>query len=242
MKTIDDALELRGRIFGAFEMAENEEDPEARGRWLTFVVVGGGRHRGRGRRSDRRAVPLGAQGQLPPDRPARGHRWCWSTAARRSSATFGDRLSHKAAARAAAPRRDASGPAPSSPGSTRSVSTSSRGRVARTGSAPARRSGPPACRRHRSPACSRRPAEPTCDRAGRIEVLDDCTLPGHPEVFAIGDMMALHELPGVAEVAMQSGIHAANTDQASPPRQGRGRRSPTATSAAWPRSRASTPS
>ena len=51
----------------------------------------------------------------------------------------------------------------------------------------------------------------TCDRAGRIAVLDDCTLPDHPEVFAIGDMMALDDLPGVAEVAMQSGIHAANT-------------------------------
>ena len=35
MKTIDDALELRGRIFGAFEMAENETDPEARRAWLT---------------------------------------------------------------------------------------------------------------------------------------------------------------------------------------------------------------
>jgi NADH:quinone reductase (non-electrogenic) len=51
----------------------------------------------------------------------------------------------------------------------------------------------------------------SCDRAGRIEVLPDCTLPGHPEVFAIGDMMALNQLPGVAEVAMQSGIHEANT-------------------------------
>ena len=51
----------------------------------------------------------------------------------------------------------------------------------------------------------------TCDRAGRIVVREDCTLPGHPEVFAIGDMMALDDLPGVAEVAMQSGIHAANT-------------------------------
>src|SRR3984893_2404837 len=40
MKTIDDALELRGRIFGAFEMAERE--PAARRRWLTFVVVGAG--------------------------------------------------------------------------------------------------------------------------------------------------------------------------------------------------------
>ena len=42
MKTIDDALELRGRIFGAFEMAEREPDPAARRRWLTFVVVGAG--------------------------------------------------------------------------------------------------------------------------------------------------------------------------------------------------------
>jgi NADH dehydrogenase len=51
------------------------------------------------------------------------------------------------------------------------------------------------------------------DRAGRIEVLPDCTLPGHPEVFAVGDMMSLNGLPGVAEVAMQSGIHAARTIQ-----------------------------
>ena len=49
------------------------------------------------------------------------------------------------------------------------------------------------------------------DRAGHVEVLPDCTLPGHPEVFVVGDMMALNGLPGVAEVAMQSGIHAART-------------------------------
>ena len=39
----------------------------------------------------------------------------------------------------------------------------------------------------------------------------DCSLPGHPEVFAVGDMMNLNDLPGVAEVAMQTGIHAART-------------------------------
>ncbi len=49
------------------------------------------------------------------------------------------------------------------------------------------------------------------DRAGRIKVQPDCSLPGHPEVFAIGDMMNLNDLPGVAEVAMQTGIHAART-------------------------------
>src|SRR5262249_40633045 len=42
-------------------------------------------------------------------------------------------------------------------------------------------------------------------------VLPDCSLPGHPEVFAIGDMMSLDDLPGVAEVAMQQGVHAAFT-------------------------------
>jgi NADH:ubiquinone reductase (H+-translocating) len=49
------------------------------------------------------------------------------------------------------------------------------------------------------------------DRAGHVEVLPDCTLPGRPEVFVVGDLMALNGLPGVAEVAMQSGIHAART-------------------------------
>ena len=53
-----------------------------------------------------------------------------------------------------------------------------------------------------------------CDRAGRIPVGPDCTIPGHPEVFAIGDMMSLDGLPGVAEVAMQQGIYASQTIKA----------------------------
>jgi NADH:ubiquinone reductase (H+-translocating) len=43
------------------------------------------------------------------------------------------------------------------------------------------------------------------DRAGRVAVNPDCTLPGHPEVFAIGDMVSLNGLPGVAQPAMQEG-------------------------------------
>ena len=42
-------------------------------------------------------------------------------------------------------------------------------------------------------------------------MLPDLTIPGHPEVFAIGDMASLDNLPGVAEVAMQGGLHAANS-------------------------------
>ncbi|MFZ2042898.1 MAG: hypothetical protein WAV12_02760, partial [Trebonia sp.] len=46
------------------------------------------------------------------------------------------------------------------------------------------------------------------DRAGRIVVGDDCTIPDHPEIFVTGDVMSLNKLPGVCEVAMQTGIYA----------------------------------
>ncbi|MEA5565019.1 MULTISPECIES: NAD(P)/FAD-dependent oxidoreductase [unclassified Anabaena] len=42
LKTVEDAIEMRRRIFGAFEAAESENDPEKRRAWLTFVIVGGG--------------------------------------------------------------------------------------------------------------------------------------------------------------------------------------------------------
>jgi NADH dehydrogenase len=49
------------------------------------------------------------------------------------------------------------------------------------------------------------------DRAGRVKVEPDLTLPGHPEVFVVGDLMSLYDLPGVARVAIDSGRHAAAT-------------------------------
>jgi NADH dehydrogenase len=59
------------------------------------------------------------------------------------------------------------------------------------------------------------------DRAGRITVEPDLTVPGHPEVFALGDMVRVRgtdgevqTLPGVAPVAMQQGRHAANVVRA----------------------------
>jgi NADH dehydrogenase len=51
----------------------------------------------------------------------------------------------------------------------------------------------------------------TVDRAGRVPVEPDCSLPGHPEVFVVGDLMSLDHLPGLAQVAIQSGRHAAKT-------------------------------
>jgi NADH dehydrogenase len=52
------------------------------------------------------------------------------------------------------------------------------------------------------------------DRAGRIKVLPDCSVPGYPEVFALGDMVTLTDangvlVPGVAQGAMQMGRHTA---------------------------------
>ena len=46
------------------------------------------------------------------------------------------------------------------------------------------------------------------DRAGRIEAGPDLALPGHPEIMVTGDVMSLNKLPGVAEVAMQTGLYA----------------------------------
>ena len=46
------------------------------------------------------------------------------------------------------------------------------------------------------------------DRAGRIKVTRELTLPGHPEISVVGDVMSLEKLPGVAEVAMQAGYYA----------------------------------
>jgi NADH dehydrogenase len=209
MKTIDDALELRGRIFGAFEMAENEVDPEARRAWLTFVVVGGGPTGVEVAGQIAELSRTGLKGNFRRIDPADAE-VLLVDGGKEILATFGDRLSAKAAREL---RRlgvtirtgsivtgvDAFGVDVRGPdGSTERVVCRTKIWAAGVQASPlagllAEASGA------------------TCDRAGRISVLDDCTLPGHPEVFAIGDMMALRGLPGVAEVAMQSGIHAANS-------------------------------
>ncbi len=209
MKTIDDALELRGRIFGSFEMAEIEDDPVVRRSWLTFVVVGGG---ATGVELAGQIAELSRSGlkgnfrQIDP----KDARVILVDGGDEILAAFGDRLSEKAAAelqRLGVTIRtgmvvsgvDAFGvDLTARDGSLDRIECRTKIWAAGVSASPlagllAEASG----------------AE--TDRAGRIEVLPDCSLPGHPEVFAIGDMMALDKLPGVAEVAMQSGIHAANT-------------------------------
>ena len=48
------------------------------------------------------------------------------------------------------------------------------------------------------------------DRAGRLPVEPDCSVPGHPEIFAVGDMVSLNKLPGVAQPALQEGKYVAS--------------------------------
>jgi NADH:quinone reductase (non-electrogenic) len=238
MKTISDALELRGRIFGAFEMAESEDDPGARQAWLTFVVVGGGptgvEIAGQIAELARHALKGNFRGINPADAKV-----VLFDGGKEILASFGDRLSGKAATELErlgveiqcqsivtgvdAFEVEVKGP----DGTVRRVPSRTKVWAAGVQASPLA-------------ALLADASGASCDRAGRIEVLPDCTLPGHPEVFAIGDMMALDQLPGVAEVAMQSGIHAANTIKRRlsgkmPPR------SSTATSAAWPPSRGSVP-
>jgi NADH dehydrogenase len=208
LKSVDDALELRARIFGAFEMAELEDDPDAQRAWLTFAVVGGG--------------PTGVEvaGQITElaHRSLKGNfrridprsaRVLLFDAGDSILASFGTKLS-----------------------ATAERSLNRIGVEVRTGARVTGMTyrditvegadGPETIPCHLKVWAAGVKASPlatmladatgaTTDRAGRIEVLPDCSLPGHPEVFAVGDMMALNNLPGVAEVAMQSGIHAAET-------------------------------
>ena len=208
MKTIDDALELRGRILGAFEMAELEEDPEKQREWLTFVVVGGGptgveiagqiaELSGRVLRNDFRRID------------PRSARILLFDGGKEVLATFGDKLSGKAAAglerlgielhmSSIVTQIDRTGVEVKKGDEERRFPARTKVWAAGVQASP----------------LARMLGEATgaeVDRAGRISVLPDCTLPGHPEVFAIGDLMSLDDLPGVAEVAMQQGLHASNT-------------------------------
>jgi NADH:quinone reductase (non-electrogenic) len=209
MKTIDDALELRGRILGAFEMASLEKDPGKQRAWLTFVVVGGG--------------PTGVEiaGQiaelsrrvLPRDFhriDSQSARVLLFDGGKEVLASFGDRLSSKAATELERQGVEIH---------TGSIVTDiDRGNVEVKGpdgevQQVAARTKVWAAGVQASPL-ARMLADASgaeCDRAGRIAVLPDCSLPGHPNVFAVGDMTALDGLPGVAEVAMQEGIHASST-------------------------------
>jgi NADH:ubiquinone reductase (H+-translocating) len=209
MKTIDDALELRGRILGAFEMAALETDPDEQRAWLTFAVVGGGATgveiAGQIAELAHRVLPMDFR-RIDPTRA----RVLLFDGGKEILAGFGERLSAAAARELERQGVEIH---------TGSIVTN----VDRDGVEVKRSDGQvQRVIAHTKVWAAGVQASPLAklladgsgartDRAGRIEVLGDCTVPGHPEVFAIGDMMSLDALPGVAEVAMQQGIHASST-------------------------------
>lgn len=210
MKSVEDALALRGRIFGAFELAELEPDPERRRARLTFVVVGGGPT----------GVELAGQIAELSRRALRGNFRSFDPAMARvvlveSSAAilehFGANLSTRAAATlerlGVEVRVDSTVVGvnehqvtiKSTDGSRQHIDGDTVIWAAGVSASPlgAKIAG----------ACGA-----DIDRAGRVATLPDCTVPGHPEVFVVGDMVAMDGgNPGVAQVAIQSGRYAAHT-------------------------------
>lgn len=208
MKSIDDALELRGRIFGAFELAElAAERGEPFETLLTFVVVGAGptgvelagqlaelarRTLNRDFKkiaTEKARVILvdGADQVLPPFGPKLGEK------TKRSL----ERLGVEVILGALVTNVDEFGlEMKFKDGTTQRIDSVTKiwaagVQASELGKTLAAQSG----------------AE--LDRAGRIAVSPDLTLPGHPEVFVVGDMINLDKLPGVAQVAMQGGKYAA---------------------------------
>jgi NADH:ubiquinone reductase (H+-translocating) len=206
MKTIGDALTVRRRVFGAFEMAETAADPVERQRWLTFACVGAGPT----------GVELAGQiRELATKTLSHEYRRANPGDARvllfdggsEPLASFGDELSRKAAQELqklgvelhmgsivtnvdgdGVTARDHLGNETRYDAKT--VLWTAGVKAVPFATALARATGA------------------QTDRAGRIVVQDDLTIAGHPEISVIGDMMSLRDLPGVAEVAMQEGFYA----------------------------------
>jgi NADH dehydrogenase len=209
MKSIDDALELRGRILSAFEQAERSRDPERRKKLLTFTVVGAG--------------PTGVEmaGQIAElaEYTFRGtYRHIDSTTARvilldaapAVLPPMGEKLGRKADERleklgveiqlgAMVTDVDRDGiTVKDSDGSIRRIESACKVWSAGVSASPLGRD-----------LSEQSPVE--LDRAGRVKVLPDLSVPGHPNVFVVGDMAAVEDVPGVAQGAIQGGKYAAAT-------------------------------
>ena len=203
LKSIEDALAIRRRVLLAYEAAEREPDAARRRAWLTFVVIGGGPT----------GVELaGALTEIARHALAKDFRTIDPTQARvvlleggtRILATYPPALSSSAHRAARPPRRRS----PYRGGGDRHRRGWSGVLVtqrfpARTVLWAAGVTASPLARSLGVPL----------DRAGRVQVQPDLTIPGHPEVFVIGDLaVAMSDgkpVPGVAPAAMQGGRHAA---------------------------------
>jgi len=209
MKTIDNALELRSRIFGAFEMAERESDAALRKAWLTFVVIGAGptgvelagQIAELARRSlhhnFRRFDPSTARVVLLDAGPTVLAAFPVELQRRTTRTLEGMGVEIRLGAMVTGVDQSGIDTNTNDPRFKR-LNAATKIWAAGVEASPLGRMVAHA-------------AGAEIDRAGRIQVRTDCTLPGRPEVFVIGDLMSLDHLPGLAQVAIQSGRHAAAT-------------------------------
>jgi NADH dehydrogenase len=205
MKTLEDALTIRRRVFGAFEMAETATDPAERRRWLSFALVGGGptgvELAGQIRELATRTLHNEFRRLDPAD--ARVLLFDGGSA---PLASFGPKLSDSAAkvlkdhgvelhmsSRVTAVDADGLVVLGSDGVETRYEV----GTVLWTAGVEA----PPLATAVAAATGAKQ------DHAGRIEVTESLNIPGHPEISVVGDLMSLGKLPGVAEVAMQGGLY-----------------------------------
>jgi NADH:ubiquinone reductase (H+-translocating) len=206
MKTISDVLTIRRRVFGAFEMAETSDDPAERRRWLTFACVGAGPTGVElaGQIRELATKTLRAEYHVAKPEEARVLLFDGGSA---PLAAFGEKLSGKVAQalgklgvemHMGSIVTDVGADGLSVRDHDGATTRYEAGTVLWTAGVEA-------------PAFAAALATATAaerDRAGRILVQPDLTIPGHPEISVIGDLMSLDKLPGVAEVAMQGGLYA----------------------------------
>jgi NADH dehydrogenase len=217
LKTVEDATEIRRRILIAYEAAEREADPARRAEWMTFVVVGGGPT----------GVELaGALGEISRDTLRRDFRFIRPADARvllvealdRVLPTYPDGLSRSArrqlerlgvtvrtGAKVTAIDEDGIAVTASGDGVEKSERIPTRTVLWAAGV--------------QASSFGRKVADALgvdVDRAGRVAVGSDLTVPGHPEVMILGDLAIAKRqggklVPGVAPAAIQEGTYAAGS-------------------------------
>ena len=207
MKTIDDALELRGRILGAFEQAERSSDPERRKKLLTFVVIGAGPT----------GVEMAGQIQELADQTLKGSfRHIDPTeahvilldAAPAVLPPMGEKLGLRAKERlekmgveiqlnAMVTDVDRNGlTVKDKDGTIRRIESASKVWSAGVQASPLGKD-------------LAAQSDTEIDRAGRVKVNPDLSIPGHPNVFVIGDMAFVDGVPGMAQGAIQGAKYVA---------------------------------
>ena len=202
LKTLEDARHLRSHILSAFEMAELAGDEAQRAKYLTFAVIGAG--------------PTGVEvagqlAELAHEVLPRDYRSAVTTEARillieASGAVLGafhpklqgyaqrrlERMGVEVHLNTAAIEMDHDSITVQGPQGAQRIPAATRIWAAGVQASPLA-------------ALLAEAAGAGTDRAGRIAVEPDCSLPGHPEIFAVGDMISLNDLPGVAQPAIQQG-------------------------------------